>query len=256
MPATTHVRLAAAAATALLALAAPAARAVTTPQPLATSTTLSASRGAVHHGAAVRLVTTVTGQLGPRRGVTVRYYKRAPGGRFVLHASATTDAHGHATLTYHAGRTLEWQARYAGSVLEQPSASRVRTVRVLPPPPPPATPARGERAVRIAAAQAGKPYRYGATGPDAFDCSGLTLYVYRSLGVSLPRTAQEQYDAVPHVPRSQVRDGDLVFFGGSGGISHVGIYAGHGTMWDASNSNGRVVHRAIWTSDYLVGRPR
>jgi len=79
-----------------------------------------------------------------------------------------------------------------------------------------ATPARAavpltleQKAVSIAAHQVGKPYRYGATGPSAFDCSGLTQYSFRAAGKVLPRTVLGQYRGIRHIPMSQVRPGDL-----------------------------------------------
>ncbi len=91
-------------------------------------------------------------------------------------------------------------------------------------------------------AQLGKPYVYGATGPDAFNCSGLTMRAYQAAGIGLPRTSEEQWSAGPHVPEDQLEPGDLVFFDpdASGLPGHVGIYAGDGTMIDAPNSNGVV----------------
>jgi len=65
--------------------------------------------------------------------------------------------------------------------------------------------------VNIAAHQVDKPYRYGATGPSAFDCSGLTQYSFRAAGKVLPRTVLGQYRGIRHIPMSQVRPGDLVF---------------------------------------------
>jgi cell wall-associated NlpC family hydrolase len=78
-----------------------------------------------------------------------------------------------------------------------------------------------------AAAQLGKPYVYGATGPDAFDCSGLAMMAYRAAGITIPRTSQAQWDWGRQVPASQVQPGDLVFFAGADGSpvapGHVGI---------------------------------
>ncbi|GAX04824.1 cell wall-associated hydrolase [Secundilactobacillus pentosiphilus] len=83
----------------------------------------------------------------------------------------------------------------------------------------------------------GKPYVWGATGPSAFDCSGFTGYVYKKAAkITIPRTAQAQYNAYKHVSGPSVKKGDLVFFGYStGSISHVGLYVGHGKMIDAQN---------------------
>jgi hypothetical protein len=88
----------------------------------------------------------------------------------------------------------------------------------------------------------GYPYVYGGASPKtSFDCSGLTQWVYGRVGIHLPRTAQEQWDATQHIPESEARPGDLVFFSGTyddGGdvVTHVGIYVGGGVMYDADDS--------------------
>ncbi|WP_306327431.1 C40 family peptidase [Streptomyces venezuelae] len=88
--------------------------------------------------------------------------------------------------------------------------------------------ARAAQAISFARAQLGKPYVWGATGPSAYDCSGLTQAAWRAAGVSLPRTTYTQINAGPRVSRSQLAPGDLVFF--YSGISHVGLYIGGGQM--------------------------
>jgi peptidoglycan DL-endopeptidase CwlO len=92
-------------------------------------------------------------------------------------------------------------------------------------------------AVNYAEAQLGKPYLFGGTGPAAFDCSGLVMMAYRSAGVNIPRTSQEQWKDLPRVPANQVQDGDLVFFAGSDGTptapGHVGLVIGKNTMIEA-----------------------
>ena len=113
----------------------------------------------------------------------------------------------------------------------------------------------GVRVVRAAAEESGHPYKYGAEGPLAFDCSGLTQHVYERFGVSLPRTSAAQYRAVDHVPKSDLRLGDLVFYYNRAGVYHVGIYAGDKDIW-AAGSPGEVVRKHhIWTDRFLVGRP-
>jgi peptidoglycan DL-endopeptidase CwlO len=84
------------------------------------------------------------------------------------------------------------------------------------------------RALSYAKRHLGDSYRYGAAGPNAFDCSGLTLAAYRSVGIRLPHNTVAQYRAVRHVSRSNLRKGDLVFF--YSGRSHVAIYAGDGRV--------------------------
>ncbi|WP_030233551.1 MULTISPECIES: C40 family peptidase [unclassified Streptomyces] len=97
---------------------------------------------------------------------------------------------------------------------------------------------RAAAAVSYAYQKLGSPYVWGATGPDAFDCSGLVQAAYRSAGVSLPRTTYSQIDAGRRVSRSELLPGDLVFF--YAGISHVGIYVGNGRMIHAPNPSAPV----------------
>jgi peptidoglycan DL-endopeptidase CwlO len=92
-------------------------------------------------------------------------------------------------------------------------------------------------AVAYAQAQLGKPYVYAAAGPDAFDCSGLTMMAWRQAGVLMEHGSQAQYNAFPHVPIDQLQPGDLVFFGASGPTNHhVGIVVGPGVMIDAPHT--------------------
>ena len=92
-------------------------------------------------------------------------------------------------------------------------------------------------AIGYAREQLGKPYLFGGTGPDAFDCSGLMMMAYRAAGISIPRTSQQQWAWGPKIPASQVRPGDLVFFAGSDGTptapGHVGLVIGKGMMLEA-----------------------
>ncbi|MEU6356967.1 C40 family peptidase [Streptomyces sp. NPDC047072] len=97
---------------------------------------------------------------------------------------------------------------------------------------------RAAAAVSYAYSKLGSPYVWGATGPDAFDCSGLILAAYRSAGVSLPRTTYAQIGAGQRVSRSELQPGDLVFF--YSGISHVGLYIGNGQMIHAPNPSAPV----------------
>jgi peptidoglycan DL-endopeptidase CwlO len=108
-------------------------------------------------------------------------------------------------------------------------------------------------ALRVAASERGKPYRWGAAGPAAFDCSGLVQYVYRRVGVGLQRTTYAQYAAAIHIPRAQMRPGDLIFVDG---LSHVGIYAGFGFIWHAPHTGARVRLSLIWDRNYRVARVR
>ncbi|MGW7405155.1 NlpC/P60 family protein [Streptomyces sp. NPDC054833] len=97
---------------------------------------------------------------------------------------------------------------------------------------------RAAAAVAYAYQKLGSPYVWGATGPNAFDCSGLAQAAYRSAGISLPRTTYAQINAGRRVSRSALQPGDLVFF--YSGISHVGIYVGNGQMIHAPNPSAPV----------------
>lgn len=110
------------------------------------------------------------------------------------------------------------------------------------------------RVVHVAASKAGTPYRYGASGPSAFDCSGFTRWVYAKVGRHLPRTSSAQAGAVRHVRGSDRRPGDLVFFSSGGHVYHVAIYAGGDSVWHAPRP-GESVHREhLWTHAVSYGR--
>ena len=92
-------------------------------------------------------------------------------------------------------------------------------------------------AISYAEQQLGKPYLWGGTGPDAFDCSGLVMMAYRTAGINIARTSEAQWATETKVPASQVQPGDLVFFAGADGTAtdpgHVGLVIGNGKMIEA-----------------------
>jgi cell wall-associated NlpC family hydrolase len=92
------------------------------------------------------------------------------------------------------------------------------------------TDTRAGQAVAFAYAQLGKPYVWGATGPGAYDCSGLVQAAWAAAGVSIPRVTYDQWAALPHISASALEPGDLLFFDGEG---HVSMYVGGGYMIDA-----------------------
>jgi len=99
----------------------------------------------------------------------------------------------------------------------------------------------------------GRPYVWGGSNPSTgFDCSGLVQWSYKQAGVSLPRTASQQYLVTQRISASEARVGDLVFFSYGSGVAHVGIYLGNNTMIDAQN-NGIVIESLDWWNQYLVG---
>jgi cell wall-associated NlpC family hydrolase len=99
----------------------------------------------------------------------------------------------------------------------------------------------------------GVDYDYGGTTTSGFDCSGFTGYVFKKLGVNLPRSSKEQFSRGKKVARNDLRAGDLVFFNTSGhGVSHVGIYVGDGKFAHSSTSKGVTI--SSLSDDYYAHR--
>ena len=105
-------------------------------------------------------------------------------------------------------------------------------------------PAPGIAAAEWALTQVGRPYAWGATGPDAFDCSGLVLRAWEAAGVTIPRVAADQYRAGRHIAVADAQVGDLVFFSPDprdpGAVDHVGLVVGPGLMVDAPHTGAQV----------------
>jgi cell wall-associated NlpC family hydrolase len=117
------------------------------------------------------------------------------------------------------------------------------------------------RAVDIVRNQKGDPYRYGAAGPGAFDCSGLVYFSFRKAGFRhVPRTSRAQARFAKRIKRSRMRRGDLMFFHNGGRVYHVGVFAGWKNgrrMLIHAPSTGKRVHRsAVWTNRWYPGTIR
>jgi len=112
----------------------------------------------------------------------------------------------------------------------------------------------GSEIVIRAIALLGLPYKWGGSGPTAFDCSGLVQFVHNELGISVPRTAEEQYQAATRVKVEDLEPGDLLFFKIHGRkISHVAIYAGSGRFVHAPQTGRPIEIRPLNDGYY---RPR
>jgi peptidoglycan DL-endopeptidase CwlO len=111
----------------------------------------------------------------------------------------------------------------------------------------------GAQALRWALTRRGDPYVWGAAGPSSFDCSGLVLWAYAKVGISLPHFTGDQWQMGVHVGKNQLEPGDLVFFYPD--IGHVGLYIGNGLMVDAPDFGEDVqVQPVMW--DVYVGAVR
>jgi cell wall-associated NlpC family hydrolase len=101
----------------------------------------------------------------------------------------------------------------------------------------------------------GRPYRLGASGPNAFDCSGLVRFAHRQAGIDVPRTTTRQYRAARPVDRRNMSEGDVIFFAVDGiSISHVGLYAGNGRFIHSPSPGSRVswasLDNSYWASRF------
>ncbi len=117
----------------------------------------------------------------------------------------------------------------------------------------------GAEAAALAREEVGKPYQWGAAGPDAYDCSGLVQHVFGQLGIDLPRVSRDQAAVGQEVRRSELQAGDLLFFSIDGGdIDHVGIYVGDSEFIHAPRRYVPVsvesLHNAWWRRHFRQAR--
>jgi cell wall-associated NlpC family hydrolase len=164
--------------------------------------------------------------------------ERVEAGRLQAELSSMSSASAAAVLADH--ETLSTQV---GQELLSTASLQFTPKKPLPPPLS-TTPV----ALTWAFAELGKPYVWGATGPNSFDCSGLTQFVWRQAGVTIPRVAADQDAWTIPVPLSELLPGDLVFYGTTD-IHHVGIYIGDGLMINAPHTGDVVRVTSIWWSD-------
>jgi cell wall-associated NlpC family hydrolase len=148
-------------------------------------------------------------------------------------------------------------AGYQADLARLSAADQVRVQTVLSGPevtasPAPAPTAAAGVAVQTALAQLGDMYGVGASGPDTFDCSGLTMYAYAAAGVTLPHSSRAQSTMGVAVSRAELQPGDLVFFYSP--VSHVGIYIGNGQMVHASVTGKPVAVTSVDKAGYVGAR--
>jgi cell wall-associated NlpC family hydrolase len=195
--------------------------------------------GGVRTAAGAAAAGTVTIQRRPASGGAWSAWRKValkPDGSYSIAVAMTT-----------ADRAWQLRARMpAGGGANLAGVSSVRTLTV--------TAAAVVDVVEIAQRCLGVPYVWGGASPTGFDCSGLVMYCYAQVGVSLPHGATWQQQACTPVPLDAIQPGDLVFFGSPGAYGHVGIYVGGGTMIDAPHT-GAVVRYDPITGAACAGRP-
>ncbi|MBL7489564.1 C40 family peptidase [Frankia sp. AgB1.9] len=147
---------------------------------------------------------------------------------------------------------LRQQSALVGQAATAFTGTPVTPPAPAPAPPPPVAGGGGAAtAVAEAYKQLGKPYVWGAAGPDTFDCSGLTQWVWAKAGVQLPHYTGDQWNAGRHVTRDQLIPGDLVFFDAS--LDHVGVYIGNGQMIHAPHTGAVVRVENVWWNVFQGG---
>jgi peptidoglycan DL-endopeptidase CwlO len=118
------------------------------------------------------------------------------------------------------------------------------------------TSTQAEQAVAFAYAQLGKPYQWGATGPDSYDCSGLVQAAWAAAGVAIPRDTYEQWATLPHIATSAIQPGDLLYYDD---VGHVAIYVGNGYIIDAPQTGmdvEKIPMDTPWYASTFVGAAR
>jgi cell wall-associated NlpC family hydrolase len=252
---------------------------VSTGPAMATQSELAADKMTILSGQSIVLVGRVTYGTGgkPFRGQPVRL-EQGSGADWKTVGTALANADGSVTFTVKPATSTNYRLSYVGARAFAPSSSAVQSIGVKAPPPvvrrspttssssgwAPAgvsqigsngqTTGSGAAIVAAAAAQSGKPYIFGASGPNSFDCSGLTKFVYAQFGISLPHLANDQKGYGRPVSAADAAPGDLIFFLDGGYAYHVGIYAGGNQMIDAPRSGSTVGRHTIWSTNVTFRR--
>ncbi len=142
-----------------------------------------------------------------------------------------------------------------GAAAPAPRAPAPRSAPAAPSGPPPSANGGAGAAVAEAQRQLGKPYAWGAAGPNAFDCSGLTAWAWRAGGVSLPHFSGAQYSSTTHISMSSIQPGDLIFY--ESPDQHVALYVGGGQIIHAPHAGSVVKYDSLyyWNTSMMASRP-
>jgi len=153
---------------------------------------------------------------------------------------------GTVSFTTKPGSSAWYRTYYTGTKGLTPGATKAVKITVK---------ASGAKIIAEAKRHKGAPYKFGASGPNRFDCSGYTKYVYKkAAGKSLPHKANSQQKSGKAVSKSNKKAGDLLVFRSGSYGTHVGIYAGGGYMWAAPHSGDRVKKQKVYSGNYVVRR--
>ncbi len=207
-------------------------------------------RSAAYAGDSVRLVGKVNFGYYQRINLQTVTLQQGSGSSWRTLVSTRTSGTGYAVFHVRPHATVRYRLAYPGITPFGSSSSATLLLTVKPV----TSAVRAARVLAAAAAQSGKWYRYGTAGPNTFDCSGLTMFAYRTVGVRLPHNANAQRYLGRSVSRALARPGDLVIFVSGGYGYHAGIYAGGGYMYDAPHAGTTVGRHRIWTSNVVFRR--
>ncbi|CAM3768412.1 NlpC/P60 family protein [Occultella aeris] len=190
----------------------------------------------------------------PDTGLRVQtwYVHMYPGGVLISHGDqvtvgqqiALTGSNGNSS-----GPHLHLEVHSGGQVIDPAPFFAARGVDLRNPTTAPQVSGAAGQALAWARTQIGTPYALGGTGPDTYDCSGLTMRAYEHAGATLPRTSREQYAATIRITAAQLQPGDLVFWstdGTAAGIYHVALYAGAGRIVQAPAPGSTVEDQVLW----------
>ncbi len=246
----------------------------------ATRTSLAVDKPIVLSGQSIVLTGKLTYGASefPARSQSVRLEMDA-GSMWKTVGSALANVDGSVTFSVKPTTSAMYRLSYAGIRTLGASVSEPQAVTVKAPPPPPVartktvssgsswapagvsqigsnhrTTGTGAAVVAAAAAQSGKPYVFGAVGPNSFDCSGLTMFVFAKFGVRLPHFADSQKNYGTPVSAADAAPGDLMIFLDGGYGYHAAIYAGGNKMYDAPHAGATVALHTIWSTNVIFRR--
>jgi cell wall-associated NlpC family hydrolase len=214
------------------------------PAPLATELRISAP-ATVAAGSHASVFARLVDAAGGVEGATVLIQRQAPTGWSPV-GTLTTGSGGLGSVGVAIGSTYRYRAFFRGDSLHETATSREIVIA--------ASSTLAQRALAEVRRHKGAPYQWAATGPSRFDCSGLTMYVFRRLGRSLPHSSAQQARVTHRIANSAKRPGDLIFIYHGSTVGHVGIYAGGSQIWAAVKAGDVVRLQSFSGRRYVVGR--